>query len=125
MNKGLEVIEAHWLFNIPLHKNEVIIHPQGIIHALIQYDDGSMVAQLSYHDMRIPIHFALCYPQRVKNSLPRINLEKIGQLTFKKFDSKRFPSVELCYETLRQGGILPTVLNAANELAVYAFLNKG
>ena len=125
MNKGLEVIEAHWLFNIPLHKIEVIIHPQSFIHALIQYDDGSMVAQLSYHDMRIPIHFALCYPQRVKNSLPRINLEKIGQLTFKKFDSKRFPSVELCYETLRQGGTLPTVLNAANEVAVNAFLNKG
>lgn len=124
MNKGLEVIEAYWLFNIPLPKIEVIIHPQSFIHALIQYDDGSMVAQLSYHDMRIPIHFALHYPQRVKNSLPRINLAKIGQLTFKKFDSKRFPSVELCYETLRQGGTLPTVLNAANEVAVNAFLNK-
>lgn len=125
MNKGLEVIEAHWLFNIPSNKIEVIVHPQSFAHALIQYDDGSIVAQLSYHDMRIPIHFALCYPQRVKNSLPRINLEKIGQLTFKKFDSKRFPSVELCYEALRQGGTFPTALNAANEIAVNAFLNKG
>lgn len=124
MNKGLEVIEAHWLFNIPLSKIEVLVHPQSFIHALVQYDDGSMVAQLSYHDMRIPIHFALHYPLRAKNSLPRINLIKIGQLTFKKLDSKRFPSVELCYEAIRQGGTFPTVLNAANEVAVNTFLKK-
>jgi 1-deoxy-D-xylulose-5-phosphate reductoisomerase len=125
MNKGLEVIEAYWLFNVPLNKIEVLIHPQSYIHSLVQYDDGSMIAQLSNHDMRIPIHFALHYPVRIKNTLPRINLAKIGQLTFKKLDSKRFPSIELCYEAIRQGGTLPVVLNAANEVAVNAFLNQG
>jgi len=125
MNKGLEVIEAHWLFNISLLKIEILIHPQSYIHALIQYDDGSMIAQLSDHDMRIPIHYALHYPLRLKNTLPRINLAKIGQLTFKRIDTKRFPSVELCYEAMRQGGTLPAVLNAANEVAVNAFLNQG
>jgi len=104
MNKGLEVIEAHWLFNIPVNKIEILVHPQSYIHALVQYDDGSMIAQLSNHDMRIPIHFALHYPKRIHNNLSRINLAKIGQLTFKKLDSKRFPSVDLCYEAIRQGG---------------------
>ncbi len=125
MNKGLEVIEAYWLFDIPLNKIEILVHPQSYIHALVQYDDGSIIAQMSNHDMRIPIHFALHYPRRVKNILPRINLAKIGQLTFKKLDAKRFPSIELCYEAIRQGGTLPTVLNAANEVAVNAFLNQG
>ncbi len=125
MNKGLEVIEAYWLFGIPLNKIEVLIHPQSYIHALVQYDDGSMIAQLSNHDMRIPIHFALNYPIRVKNSLPRINLAKIGQLTFKKLDSKKFPSIDLCYEAIQQGGTFPVVLNAANEVAVSAFLHQG
>ncbi len=124
MNKGLEVIEAYWLFNIPINKIEILVHPQSYIHALVQYDDGSMLAQLSNHDMRIPIHFALHYPERIKNNLPRINLAKIGQLTFKKLDTKRFPSVDLCYEAIRQGGTLPVVLNAANEVAVNAFLNQ-
>jgi len=124
MNKGLEVIEAYWFFNLPINKIEILIHPQSYVHALVQYDDGSMIAQLSDHDMRIPIHYALHYPVRKKNSLPRINLAKIGQLTFKKLDSKRFPSIELCYEALRQGGTLPVVLNAANEIAVNAFLKQ-
>lgn len=124
MNKGLELIEAYWFFNIPINKIEILIHPQSYVHALVQYDDGSMIAQLSNHDMRIPIHFALHYPVRTKNNLSRINLAKIGQLTFKKLDSKRFPSIELCYEALRQGGTLPVVLNAANEVAVNAFLNQ-
>jgi 1-deoxy-D-xylulose-5-phosphate reductoisomerase len=124
MNKGLEVIEAYWFFSLPINKIEILIHPQSYVHALVQYDDGSMIAQLSNHDMRIPIHYALHYPVRTKNSLPRINLAKIGQLTFKKLDSKRFPSIELCYEALRQGGTLPVVLNAANEIAVNAFLKQ-
>lgn len=124
MNKGLEVIEAHWFFNIPVNKIEVLVHPQSYIHALVQYDDGTMIAQLSNHDMRIPIHFALHYPHREKNNLSRMNLIKIGQLTFKKLDTKRFPSVNLCYEVIKQGGTLPTVLNAANEVAVDAFLNQ-
>lgn len=124
MNKGLEVIEAHWLFDIPIDKIEVIIHPQSYIHALIQYDDGTVLAQLSEHDMRIPIHFALHYPEKVKNNLPRINLSKIGQLTFKKLDNKRFPSVDLCYDVIKQGGTLPTAMNAANEIAVQAFLGQ-
>lgn len=124
MNKGLEVIEAHRLFNFPINKIEILIHPQSYIHALVQYDDGSMIAQISDHDMRIPIHFALHYPKRIQNNLPRINLIKIGQLTFKKLDIKRFPSVELCYEAIKLGGTYPTALNAANEVAVNSFLNK-
>lgn len=124
MNKGLEVIETHWLFNIPINKIEVLVHPQSFIHSIVQYDDGSMIAQLSDHDMRIPIHFALHYPTRIKNTLPRINLAKIGQLTFKKLDSKRFPSVDLCYEAIKQEGTYPVVLNAANEVSVNAFLNQ-
>lgn len=125
MNKGLEVIEAHWLFNIPVNQIEILVHPQSYIHAFVQYEDGSIMAQLSDHDMQIPIHFALNYPKRVKNNLSRINLAKIGQLTFRKLDFKRFPSVELCYEVIKQGGTLPAVLNAANEVAVNAFLNQG
>jgi 1-deoxy-D-xylulose-5-phosphate reductoisomerase len=125
MNKGLEVIEAHRLFNIPIDKIEILVHPQSYIHALVQYNDGSIIAQLSDHDMRIPIHFTLHYPKRMQNNFPRINLAKIGQLTFKKLDSKRFPSVNLCYEAIKQGGTVPTVLNAANEVAVNAFLNQG
>lgn len=125
MNKGLEVIEAYWLFNIPLNKIEILIHPQSYIHALVQYEDGSMIAQLSNHDMRIPIHFALHYPKRLKNNLPRLNFAKIGQLTFKKLDSKRFPSIDLCYEAIKQGGTFPAALNAANEVAVNSFLNQG
>ena len=124
MNKGLEVIEAFWLFGVPLNKIEILVHPQSYIHSIVQYDDGSMIAQLSNHDMRIPIHFALNYPNRVKNSLPRINLAKIGQLTFKKLDTKKFPSIDLCYKAMEQGGTLPAVLNAANEVAVNAFLNQ-
>jgi len=124
MNKGLEVIEAHRLFNFPIDKIEIVIHPQSYIHALVQYNDGSMIAQISDHDMRIPIHFALNYPKRIQNNLPRINLIKIGQLTFKKLDIKRFASIELCYEAIKQGGTYPTALNAANEVAVHSFLNK-
>lgn len=124
MNKGLEVIETHWLFNIPANKIEVLVHPQSYIHALVQYDDGSIIAQLSDHDMHIPLHFALHYPERLKNDLPRMNLSKIGQLTFRKLDSKRFPSVDLCYEAIKQSGTFSVVLNAANEIAVNAFLNQ-
>lgn len=125
MNKGLEVIEAHRLFSISIDRIEVLIHPQSYIHALIQYNDGSMIAQLSNHDMRIPIHYALNYPERIKNNFPRMNLSKIGQLTFKKLDTRRFPSVDLCYEAIKKGGTFPVVLNAANEIAVNAFLNQG
>ncbi|MDD4764253.1 MAG: 1-deoxy-D-xylulose-5-phosphate reductoisomerase [Atribacterota bacterium] len=124
MNKGLEVIEAHWLFGITVSKIEILVHPQSYIHALVQYDDGSMITQLSNHDMHIPIHFALYYPRRVKNNFSRINLAQIGQLTFRKIDTKRFPSIDLCYDAIKLGGTAPAVLNAANEVAVNAFLNK-
>ena len=124
MNKGLEVIEAHWLFGIPINKIEILIHPQSYVHALVQYHDGSIISQISNRDMRIPIQYALNYPERIENDFPRINLAKIGQLTFKKLNSKRFPSIGLCYEVIKKGGTFPAVLNAANEVAVNAFLNQ-
>lgn len=124
MNKGLEVIEAQHMFELRLNQVEVLIHPQSIVHALVEFVDGSVVAQLSLPDMRLPIQYALLYPDRVDTSLPRLRLEQIGQLSFETPDLARYPCLELAYEAARIGGTMPTVLNAANEVAVRAFLKR-
>lgn len=124
MNKGLEVIEAQHLFQLPLEQVETLIHPQSIVHALVEFVDGSVVAQLSLPDMRLPIEYALLYPERVDIQLPRLRLEQIGTLTFEAPDPARYPCLELAYATARVGGTMPTVLNAANEVAVRAFLQR-
>lgn len=124
MNKGLEVIEAQHLFQLRLEQVETLIHPQSIVHALVEFVDGSVVAQLSLPDMRLPIEYALLYPERVDIQLPRLRLEEIGQLTFETPDPARYPCLELAYAAARIGGTMPTVLNAANESAVRAFLQR-
>ncbi len=122
MNKGLEVIEAHWFFQIPLEKIEILIHPQGVVHSLVEYVDGSIIAQLSIPDMRIPIAYALSYPRRLEMDLPSLNLIEFANLNFAPPDYEKFPSLKLAYQALETGGTLPAVLNAANEMAVEAFL---
>ena len=122
MNKGLEVIEAHWFFQVPSERIEIVIHPQGMIHSLVEYVDHSIIAQLSVPDMRIPIAYALSYPKRLATDLPGLNLVELNQLTFDPPDFEKFPSLKLAYEALEDGGTLPAVLNAANEVAVEAFL---
>ena len=122
MNKGLEVIEAHWLFGTPGDNIEVLIHPQSIIHSLVQFTDGSVKAQLGVPDMRLPIIYALTYPDRVKTELPRPSLAEIGSLTFEDPDTQRFRCLSLARAALKSGGNLPCALNAANEAAVAAFL---
>lgn len=124
MNKGLEVIEAMHLFGLRLEQVEALIHPQSIVHALVAFVDGSVVAQLSLPDMRLPIQYALLYPERADSALPRLRLEQIGQLTFETPDPARYPCLELAYAAARAGGTMPTVLNAANEVAVRAFLKR-
>ena len=122
MNKGLEVIEAHWLFGVDYSKIEVVVHPQSIIHSMVRYGDGSILAHLGYPDMRIPIQFALTYPERWINTLEHLDFAQIGTLTFEKPDLQKFPSLELAYYAGKEGGIMPTILNAANEVAVEIFL---
>jgi len=122
MNKGLEVIEAHWFFQVPPERIEILIHPQGVIHSLVEYVDGSIIAQLSVPDMRIPIAYALSYPKRLATNLPGLNLVELNHLTFDPPDFEKFPCLKLAYEALEGGGTLPAVLNAANEVAVEAFL---
>jgi len=124
MNKGLEVIEAKWFFNIPANKIEIVIHPQSYIHSMVQFIDGSILAQLSEHDMRIAIQYALFFPNRTVNNFSRLELTKIGQLTFKKPNFNKFPCIKLAYQALEIGGTMPAVLNGANEIAVNAFLNS-
>ena len=124
MNKGLEVIEAKWFFNIPINKIEIVIHPQSYIHSMVQFVDGTILAQISEHDMKIPIQYALFYPNRTINNFSRLNLTKVGQLTFKKPNFKKFPCIKLAYQALEIGGTMPAVLNGANEIAVNAFLNS-
>lgn len=124
MNKGLEVIEAKWFFNIPANKIEVVIHPQSYVHSMVQFIDGTILAQIGEHDMRIPIQYALFYPNRTVNSFPRLDLTKIGQLTFRKVNFDKFPCIKLAYKALELGGTMPAVLNGANEIAVNAFLNN-
>ncbi len=122
MNKGLEVIEAHWFFQVPSERIEVVIHPQGVVHSLVEYIDSSIIAQLSIPDMRIPIAYALSYPQRLAMDLPVLNLHELNHLTFDPPDVEKFPCLTLAYEALEAGGTMPAVLNAANEVAVGAFL---
>ena len=124
MNKGLEVIEAHWLFDTAPDKIEVLIHPQSIIHSLVQFTDGSIKAQLGVPDMRLPIIYALTYPERVMTELPRPSLAEIGTLTFEEPDTERFRCLQLARTALKSGGNIPCAMNAANEAAVAAFLRE-
>ena len=123
MNKGLEVIEAHWLFGVSRDSIDVVVHPQSVIHSLVEYVDGSVLAQLGHPDMRTPIAQALAYPDRVESGVPRLELAKLAALAFEPPDLLRFPCLALAYEALRAGGTAPAVLNAANEVAVAAFLD--
>lgn len=122
MNKGFEVIEARWLFDIPIDKIEVIIHPQSIVHSMVQFCDGSIKAQLGQPDMRHPIQYALTFPDRLNAQVERANLADIHQLTFERPDYEKFRNLGLAYDALRRGGNIPCILNAANEIAVDAFL---
>ncbi|MFM1932069.1 MAG: hypothetical protein RL226_1372, partial [Bacteroidota bacterium] len=122
MNKGLEVIEAKWLFGLKNEQIEVIVHPQSIIHSLVQFEDGSMKAQMGLPDMKLPIQYALGYPQRLKNNFPRFDFAQYAQLTFEQPDLKTFRNLQLAYDALAAGGNAPCVLNAANEIAVARFL---
>jgi 1-deoxy-D-xylulose-5-phosphate reductoisomerase len=124
MNKGLEVIEARWLFGVPAEQIEVLIHPQSIVHSMIEYIDGSVIAQMALPDMRGPIAYALSYPERLDLGHPSLNLLETGPLTFNAVDGERFPALGLAYQALRAGGTMPAVLNAANEAAVEAFLEE-
>jgi 1-deoxy-D-xylulose-5-phosphate reductoisomerase len=122
MNKGLEVIEAHWLFNVPVEKIVVLIHPQSVVHSMVEYIDGSMVAQMGITDMRIPISYALSFPERLNLNLSRLDLSKSQPLTFYPPDPDRFPCLKLAYQSIEIGETMPAILNAANEMAVSAFL---
>ena len=123
MNKGLEVIEARWLFGISAAQIEVIVHPQSIIHSMVQFRDGSIKAQLGLPDMRLPIQYALGYPERLTNNFPRFDFGKYPALTFEKPDTETFRNLALAFAALERGGNMPCVLNAANEVAVAEFLN--
>lgn len=122
VNKGLEVIEAKWLFDVDYNQIDVVVHPQSIIHSMIEYTDGAVIAQLGQPDMRVPIQYALTYPDRIPSEFPRLNFESLANLTFEKPDTVTFPALCLAYEAGKAGGTLPCVFNAANEIAVYAFL---
>ncbi|MFN5920077.1 MAG: 1-deoxy-D-xylulose-5-phosphate reductoisomerase, partial [Bacteroidota bacterium] len=122
MNKGLEVIEARWLFGIQPNDIDVIVHPQSIIHSMVQFSDGSIKAQMGLPDMKLPIHYAFFFPERVHSSFPRMNFSAYPQLTFEKPDTETFQNLGLAYDALRQGGNMACILNAANEVTVDAFL---
>lgn len=124
MNKGLEVIEARWLFDVDFEQIDVVIHPQSIIHSMVEFQDGSTIAQMGEPDMRVPIQYALTYPERVANDFPKLDLLTTGALTFEKPDLETFSSLALAYEAGKIGGTLPAVLNAANEEAVALFLEE-
>ena len=124
MNKGLEVIEAHWLFNCPYEDIEVVVHPQSIIHSMVQYTDGAIIAQLGVPDMKLPIQYALNYPKRGENISEKLDLFKIRELTFEKPDLNTFKCLKLAYEAGEKGKLMPTILNGANEVCVELFLNK-
>ncbi|MDX2433103.1 MAG: 1-deoxy-D-xylulose-5-phosphate reductoisomerase [Desulfobacterales bacterium] len=123
MNKGLEVIEAYWLFDVALENIEVLVHPQSIVHSLVEFVDGSVVAQLGIPDMRVPISYALSYPERLETGLKRLSLTECSNLSFLEPDTQRFTALKTAYEAIRIGGCMPAVLNAANEVAVAAFLD--
>ena len=121
MNKGFEVIEARWLFDIPVDRIQVLVHPQSIVHSAVQFVDGSVKAQMGAPDMRMPIQYALTYPERWQSKVPRLDLFATHQLTFEEPDMQRFPNLQLAYDAIRQGGNMPCVLNAANEVVNLAF----
>ena len=124
MNKGLEVIEAHYLFGLPSEQIKVLIHPQSVIHSMVRYVDGSVIAQLGQPDMKTPIAYGLGWPNRIDGGVEELNFLKLSQLYFEEVDHQRFPSLKLAYQALSMGGLMPTVLNAANEVAVDAFLQE-
>lgn len=124
MNKGLEMIEAKWLFNLKPSQVEVVIHPQSIIHSMVQFEDGSIKAQMGLPDMKLPIQYALAFPQRLPNNFPRFDFRKFSQLQFEEPDLKTFRNLALAIDALHKGGNLPCILNAANEVAVWAFLRN-
>ncbi len=125
MNKALEVIEAHWLFGMPVDRIEILVHPEAIIHSLVEFIDGALLAQLGITDMRIPIQYALTYPGRLSSSWPALDLVGIGRLTFEAPNRQKFPCLNFGFEAARKGGTFPAVLNAANEACVRAFLEDG
>ena len=124
MNKGLEMIEAKWLFNLKPEQIQVVIHPQSIIHSMVQFEDGSIKAQMGLPDMKLPIQYALAFPKRVANNFPRYDFKKVNTLTFEEPDLRTFRNLGLAMNALNKGGNLPAVMNAANEIAVYAFLRN-
>ena len=124
MNKGLEMIEAKWLFNLRHDQVQVLVHPQSIIHSMVQFEDGSIKAQMGLPDMKLPIQYAMAFPQRIPNDFPRYDFKKPASLTFEEPDIKTFRNLALAMEAMRQGGNMPCILNAANEIAVYAFLRN-
>jgi 1-deoxy-D-xylulose-5-phosphate reductoisomerase len=123
VNKGLEIIEAHWLFDMPYDSIEVVIHPESIVHSLVEFVDRSIIAQIGHHDMRIPIQYALTWPDRFVSPCERLELAKLGALHFRELDTNRYPCVQYAYECGKLGGSAPTVFNAANEVAVARFLS--
>jgi 1-deoxy-D-xylulose-5-phosphate reductoisomerase len=123
MNKGLEVIEARWLFNVPAERIEVLVHPQSVIHSMVQFADGSVKAQMGMPDMKVPIQYAFSFPRRFNSDSPRLDFAKYPSLTFEHPDVQRFPALRLAYDALKIGGNIPCSMNAANEAAVQAFLN--
>src|SRR6478609_162928 len=124
MNKGLEMIEARWLFNLIYDQVQVVVHPQSIIHSMVQFEDGSIKAQMGLPDMKLPIQYAMAFPNRIPNDFPRYDFRKPGTLTFEEPDTKTFRNLALAMEAMKQGGNMPCILNAANEIAVYAFLRN-
>jgi 1-deoxy-D-xylulose-5-phosphate reductoisomerase len=124
MNKGLEMIEAKWLFNLSYEQVQVVVHPQSIIHSMVQFEDGSIKAQMGLPDMKLPIQYAMAFPNRIPNDFPRYDFRKPGTLTFEEPDTKTFRNLALAMEAMKQGGNMPCILNAANEIAVYAFLRN-
>jgi 1-deoxy-D-xylulose-5-phosphate reductoisomerase len=124
MNKGLEVIEARWLFDLPAEKIETVVHPESIIHSMVEYRDSSVIAELGVPDMKVPIQYALSYPERIKGDYEKLSLSKIKKLTFEEPDTERFPCLQLAYDALKVGGTMPAVLNGANEVLVEAYLQE-
>ncbi|MGO9375071.1 MAG: 1-deoxy-D-xylulose-5-phosphate reductoisomerase [Syntrophobacteraceae bacterium] len=124
MNKGLEVIEAHWLFGVPVERIAVHIHPESIIHSMVEFIDGSVIAQMGMPDMKTPIAYALAYPERLPITIPRLDLFRLQKLSFYPPDEEKFPCLRLAFDACRKGSTMPAVLNAANEIAVHAFLEK-
>ena len=124
MNKGLEMIEAKWLFNLRPDQIQVVIHPQSIIHSMVQFEDGSIKAQMGLPDMKLPIQYAMAFPQRIVNDFPRYNFKKPSTLSFEEPDLRTFRNLSLAIDALNKGGNMPCILNAANEIAVYAFLKN-